>query len=333
MQKPTILITSATGKTGFEAAKQLLTEGYPVRILVRSKKPKALELAQLGAEIVLGNLDNYHDMVNALTGIDNVYYCYPLAKGMPESVAELIKAAKEQKTRAIVFMGQWLAEFPDQQSLVTNDIKKCYQLLEESGLNIVYYNPGFFAENVIALTEGIVQLGIMPSPFGDGKCPWISAADQGRVIASLLKNPVPHFGRKVHPTGPVSISAQEMAAAYSKILGRKVSLMPISDDMFLKAVMAASDEYGYTAFDAVQTVFYMQEFRKNRFAEGGPTNVVKELTGNEPEDFETIARHFISTSPYQKRSLSKQITAMGKFMKLLRVKIPGKKEQMALNSN
>ena len=32
--KEKILITSATGKTGFEAAKNLLKDGYPVRILV-----------------------------------------------------------------------------------------------------------------------------------------------------------------------------------------------------------------------------------------------------------------------------------------------------------
>ena len=114
-----------------------------------------------------------------------------------------IRVAKEVKLPSIVFMGQWLAEFPDQKSILTNNIKDAYKMLESSGLNVVYYNPGFFAENVIALTEGIVQLGVMPSPFGDGKCPWISAADQGRVIAALLTNPGPYYGTKVHPTGPV----------------------------------------------------------------------------------------------------------------------------------
>jgi NAD(P)H dehydrogenase (quinone) len=75
----------------------------------------------------------------------------------------------------------------------------------------------------------------------------------------------------------------------------------------------------------------MQEFRKNRFAEGRPTNVVKELTGRESEDFETIARHFIDTSPYKKRNFWNRLTAMKKFLKLLLTKLPSKREQEALN--
>jgi NAD(P)H dehydrogenase (quinone) len=63
----------------------------------------------------------------------------------------------------------------------------------------------------------------------------------------------------------------------------------------MKAVMAAAKEFGYYEFVAVQTVFYMQELRKNRFGE--PNNVVKELTGRDAEDFESIVRQFFADSP------------------------------------
>lgn len=53
-----ILITSATGKTGYATAVRLLHEGWPVRIFVRSKSPKAEALEQLVAEVSLGNFDN-----------------------------------------------------------------------------------------------------------------------------------------------------------------------------------------------------------------------------------------------------------------------------------
>jgi uncharacterized protein YbjT (DUF2867 family) len=329
--KEKILITAATGKTGAEATKQLLKEGYPVRIFVRSRNAKALELEKLGAEIAIGQFSSYEQWFEALKGIDRVYYCYPIMKGMPESVSKFIKAAEAQNIESVVFMGQWLAEFPDQKSLLTNDTKKCYGLLSKSTLNVVYYNPGFFAENIISLTEIIVQLGIMPNPFGDGICPWISAADQGRVIAALLRDPKPYYGKKVHPTGPKSISMKEMAAIYSRILGRKIMLMPVSDTMFMKAILAARKEYGYDAFTAVQTVFYAQEYKLNRFAVGGPTDVVKQLTGHEPENFQTIARHFIDTSAYSQRTFTNRIEAMKEFMKILFIKLPSKAEQEALN--
>lgn len=330
--KEKILITAATGKTSYQATAQLLKEGYPVRIFVRSRNAKALELERLGAEIAIGEFSNYEQLLNALNGIQSVYYCYPIMKGMPESVSLFIKAAEAQNIESVVFMGQWLAEFPNQKSLLTNDIKKSYGLLAKSPLNVVYYNPGFFAENIIALTEGIIQMGMMPNPFGNGKCPWVSAADQGRVIAALLKDPKPYYGKKVHPTGPKSITMKEVAATYSKILGRKINLMPVSDSMFMKAILAAADEFSYDAFVAVQTVFYAHEYKLNRFDVGGPTDVVKKLTGSEPEDFETIARHFIDTSPYKVRTLSNRITAMMKFMRIFFVKLPSKAEQEALNS-
>ena len=59
---------------------------------------------------------------------------------------------------------------------------------------------------------------------------------------------------------------------------------------------------------------------------------MKEIADRDPEDFETIARNFIDTSPYKQRSLTNKLMAMKKFMNLFFVKLPGKKEQEALNS-
>ncbi len=178
--KDKILITLATGRTGYAATVQLLQEGYPVKIFVRSRNTKALGLERMGAEIAIGNFDNDEDIQNALTDVKRVYFNYPIAKGMIHCVDIFIKAAKDASIETVVFMGQWLAEFDNQKSLMTNDIKKAYSLLQKSGLNVIYFNPGFFADNLLALTESIVQLRQMPSPFGEGKCPWISTGDMSR---------------------------------------------------------------------------------------------------------------------------------------------------------
>ncbi len=327
--KEKILITLATGTTGYAITQQLLNEGYPVRIYVRSRNKRALELEKLGAEIALGEFNNKQQLKSALNGVSRAYYCYPMKKGLVEDMALYIDVAKETNLYATVFMGQWLAEYKDAPSLLTQNIQKAYKFLENSGLNVVYYNPGFFADNVVSLTESVVQMRQMPSPFGTGKCPWISTGDLGRCAAALLKNPESYFGKKVHPTGPKSIDANEMAAIYSKVAGHRVKIMPVSDKLFMKAVMAAAKEFGYDEFVAVQTVFYMQELRKNRFGE--PSNVVKELTGREAEDFETIVRQFFAESPYSKKSFKGKLHAMGNFMKLLLAKIPSQKEQIELN--
>jgi NAD(P)H dehydrogenase (quinone) len=328
--KQRILITLATGTTGFAITRQLLQEGYNVRILVRSLNARASALQGLGAEVVLGGFHQEAKFEEALIGVDSAYFCYPMVKGMHESMKMFIRAATKTNLRALVFMGQWLAEYSDAPSLLTRDVQRCYTLLEASGLNVVYYNPGFFADNVISMTESVAQLGVMPSPFGSGKCPWISTGDLGRCAAALLKNPDPYFGKKVHPTGPKAIGAEEMAAVYSIVAGRKVRVMKVSDKMFMKAVMAAAKEFGYDEFVAVQTTLYMQEFRRDRFGE--PNTVVRELTGREPEDFETITRQFFATSPYSKRTFTGQLSAVGSMMRMITAKAPSEKQFAELNS-
>lgn len=82
---------------------------------------------------------------------------------------------------------------------------------------------------------------------------------------------------------------------------------------------------------AVQTVFYAQELRKDRFGE--PNTIVKELTGREPEDFETIVRQFMGESPYSKNSFGGKMHAMKNFLKLLMTKAPNKARQLDLNKN
>lgn len=325
-----ILITSATGKTGYATTVQLLNEGYPVRIFVRSRNARALELEKLGAEIALGTFDNYEQFKAALTGVQRVYYCYPMMSKMPQNVTLFIKAAKETGIDAVVFMGQRIAEFADTGSALTNDIRTAYRLFAESGLNVVYFVPGYFADNAFVVIEFVLQLSLLPSPFGSGKNPWISNGDMSRSIAALLKNPAPYYGQKLFPTGPKSINTDEMAAIFARVSGRSVRVVNSPDWLFLKAGMMTGPEFGFDPFAIVQGNFYNRQMRMNRF-DIAPTDVVKRLTGREPEDFETITRDYFARSPYRERSFGHWLSALKKFMRMPLTPVPNAGERARLN--
>lgn len=308
-----ILITAATGKTGYAATVELLKAGYPVKIYVRSRNAKAIDLEKRGAEIAIGTFDNFGQWKNALADVKKVYYCYPMMKGMPENSRIFIEAAKESGVEAVVFMGQRIAEFADTGSLLTNDIRTTYGLLEKSGLNVVYFIPGYFADNAFVVTEFVLQLGFMANPFGTGKNPWISTGDMGRCIAALLKNPTPYIGQRLFPSGPTSISPLEMAAIFAKVSGRSVRVVPSPAWLFLKAGTLLGQDFGFDAFSIIQATFYNRQMQLNRF-DMPPTDVVKRLTGREAEDFETITRQYFDKSPYRVRSVSNWLSAMKKFM-------------------
>lgn len=330
-----ILITSATGKTGFVAAERLLNDGYPVKIFVRSKNKMALELERLGAEIVLGDLQNDNDLKKGLEGVNRVYYCHPFIPHLLENVKKFIRAAEESNVESVVFMGQWLAEFENQKSVMTNETRTAYQLFEESKLNAVVVNPGIFAANEMVILEFAVQLGLMPAPFGKGKNPAISNEDLGAVIAALLKNPQPYYGQRLHPTGPVSLSPKEKAEVFSKVINRKVRYINIPNWLFLKAAALMKNdpgvEFDISDFLLSQYRHYMNEYQLNRFDVGGTTDVVKKLTGKEPDSYETIVKRYVDKSPYRKRSFSSWLSAFVKFNRILFAHIPSNRDMEALN--
>ena len=330
--KNNILIISATGKTGYPATVQLLTEGYPVKILARSRNEKIYHLEKLGAEIVLGDFTNYEDMRRVLHGVSRVYYCHPFIPNLLKNTKTFINAAQEAHVEAVVNMGQWLAEFDDQKSIHTIETKKAYAEFEQSGLNVVHVIPGFFADNTFFILEFATQLGLMPLPFGAGKNPAVSNEDLGLVIASLLKNPFPYIGKKLHPTGPKSLSAKEMAEIFSKVVHRKIRYLNIPEWMFLKAAFAFAKDFGLDSFTISQVRHYMKEYKANKFDIGGVTDVVQQLTGKAPDDFETIVERYVRNSDYAERSFSKKISALRKFLEIPFTQTPSIKELERCNT-
>ena len=328
--KEKILIMLPTGKTGYLTTVELLREGYPVKIYARSRNRKAMELEKLGAEVAIGALNSLPQLLNALKDVRKVYYNHPIMPGMAENVEIFIHAAEISKIEAIVFMGQRIAEFDDTGSALTNSVRQSYALFEGSGLNVVYFVPGYFAENAFVTIEWVLQLGMMPNPFGKGKNPWISNGDMGRSIAALLKNPAPYFGKKLFPTGPRSISPVEMAEIFAKESGRKIRVVPTPDWLFLKGGMMGRKKLGYDTYTIVQASIYNRQMQLNRF-DIEPTDVVKHLTARDPEDFETITKSYFSNSPYRKRTIFAWLSAMIKFMIMPFTPIPNAKKIAGIN--
>ncbi|MCG8506011.1 MAG: NAD(P)H-binding protein, partial [Sphingomonadales bacterium] len=74
-KKPTILVTSAAGKTGMPTTLQLLEKGHPVRAFVRRADHRAKRLADAGAEIFVGDHFALPDMRSAMAGVGRAYFC------------------------------------------------------------------------------------------------------------------------------------------------------------------------------------------------------------------------------------------------------------------
>ena len=101
------LITGATGNTGAPTVEFLLEAGHRVRAFVHNVDRRSEALAALGAEIVVGDLLDFHAVSSALSGVSAAYFCYPIAPGsLLPATAIFAQAASEAGVKAVVNMSQ-----------------------------------------------------------------------------------------------------------------------------------------------------------------------------------------------------------------------------------
>ena len=321
--KPKILVTSAAGNTGIPTTLQLLEKGYPVRAFVRRNDHRAKRLKDAGAEIFVGDQYSIADMRRAMSGVQRAYHCVPVAPNVVHFGTVFAIAAAEAKLEHVVMLGQWLSD-ADHPSMVTREVwlnEQALKLLPDTTLTV--NNVGWFAENYFFVLETASQLGVLPMPLGDGnvkKNAPPSNDDIAAVNVAALIDPAAHAGKTYRPTGPELLSPNEIAAVMGKVLGRKVKYMDIPESMMLKALKAG----GFPEMASTQLRLYADEYRRGTFAVHAPNNVVKELAGREPEDFETFTRRVVATRPEAVRSVGNKLKAIRNFMKIaLAAKVDG----------
>jgi uncharacterized protein YbjT (DUF2867 family) len=109
---------------------------------------------------------------------------------------------------------------------------------------------GFFADTpYMQLLPFAAHLGIFPftAKAESANAP-PSVEDIARCATAVLMSPGGHAGRTYHPTGPDLLTVTQMAATISKVVGRRVKIVPMPPWLLAKAVRMG----GFTEFTAIQ---------------------------------------------------------------------------------
>jgi NAD(P)H dehydrogenase (quinone) len=231
------LITSATGNTGKPTARLLLNRGHRVRAFVHREDDRSRQLAAEGAEIVVGDLLDFHDVSSALAGVSGAYFCYPIAEGLLDATVAFAQAASEAGIRSVVNMSQISAR----REAVSNAARQHWlaeRLLDRTAMLTAHLRPTFFAEWISWSWGRQRDEGLLRLPFGNGRHAPVAAVDQAYVIAAILENPAPH-DRQAYPLyGPVEMDYYGIAAAVSRALGIPVRYEPVSIDEFAEGLVS-----------------------------------------------------------------------------------------------
>lgn len=316
--KPRILVTAAAGKTGSAVTRQLLERGYPVNALVRRQDRRAEALAKAGAKVFVGNLIEPDDLRQAMHGVQRAYFCAPWTPEQLHGAMNFAVTAADTGLEVVVALTQWLSQ-PQHPSVATRQSYMTDRVFGwMPGVDSVTINTGWFADNYMTVLGPIAQLGVFPLPLGEGRTAPVSNEDIARVAVGALTNPAPHVGKYYRPTGPELLDPHQIAAVYAKVLGRPVKYQPFSERMFLKALSVM----GLEPHMMSQLRHYVEDYRRGAFEVGAPNDVVLEVGGSQPEDFETITRRYVATNPMARPSLGNKLRAVADLMKILLARTP-----------
>ncbi|MFD8076699.1 NAD(P)H-binding protein [Streptomyces sp. NPDC059718] len=282
MTNRTLLVVGATGQTGRYTTESLLQRGHRVRALVRRVDGRSEALAELGAEVVVGDVHDLGSLAHATEGIDAAYFTYPILPGLMDATANLAQAAEENEVGAIVNMSQVSAR----REAASNAARQHWvaeRLLDRSPVAVTHLRPTFFAEWLTNMWNGTGELRF---PFADGRHAPIAAEDQAKVIAAILEDPAPHAG-KIYPLyGAVELDHYEIAEAMSRALVRHVSYVPIDLDEFA----AILEKRGASPHLIQHLLAVAVDYRDGVFS--GMNDLVKRIGGDDPLDVESfVLRH------------------------------------------
>lgn len=317
--KPRILVTSASGKTGQAVTLQLLEKGFPVRAFVHRSDARSRRLADAGAEIFEGDQYDISDMRDAMNGVKRAYQCAPTAPNGLHFNAVFTAAAYEARLEHVVVLGQWLTA-ANHPSLFTREVYVSDVLARISpNTTVTSVDPGWFADNYLMVLDSAAHLGMFTMPLGPGdkkKNAPPSNEDIASVAVAALIDPEAHAGKRYRPTGPELLSPNEIAAAMGRALGRKVKYMDISEKMMTKA-LRANPPSNYSEAAVSQLAIYADEYRRGSFAVNAPTQDVEIVGGRQPEAFEEIVRRYVAAQPNLRPSLGRRLAAIVGFLKIL----------------
>src|ERR1700740_471088 len=294
MINPKILVTAATGRTGGAVVTQLLAKGCPVRAVVRVRDARSDLLQRHGAEVVVADIFDPGQLMEAMRDVQRAYYCPPYHPFVIQSASAFAAAARETGLEQIVGLSQWLAG-PNHPSLMTRQlwlIDRMFAALP--GIAHTVVNPGFFADSpYLEMMPFAAHLGVFPLPIGaESRNAPPSVDDIARVAVAALLDPARHAGKSYRPTGPKLLSVTAMAALISQVVGHNVRHVKSPLWLFYKGAKTL----GAPPFLLSGLRYWGEDHDRGAFAIGAPNDTVRELTGKEAEDFETIARRHAALS-------------------------------------
>ncbi|MGH8094147.1 MAG: NmrA family NAD(P)-binding protein [Chthoniobacterales bacterium] len=222
-------IAGITGQIGTVIGKALLVFNRPVRAVVRNAD-KGEAWRKLGCEVALAAIDDATSLTAAFRGAEAVFVLVPSnfdpSPGFSEAreIGEAVRSALVSARPArVVYLSTIGAQASETNLLTQHSIIE--KALGDLPGPVTYLRPAWFMENCRWDVAPAREHGVIPSflqPL-DKPVPMVATADIGRVAAGLLQEQWDGH-RVVELEGPTRITPNQIAATFTKLLGKSVQM-------------------------------------------------------------------------------------------------------------
>jgi NAD(P)H dehydrogenase (quinone) len=226
-------IMGVTGQIGGVVARTLLVARRPVRAVVRDAG-KGQAWADRGCEVALATIEDAVSLAAAFQGTEGVFVLvppnfdprpeFPEAQAIGVALRSALKAARPAR---VVYLSTIGAQARQPNLLSQHTIIE--RALGGLSVSTTFLRPAWFMENCRWDVAPAREQGVIPSflqPLNK-RVPMVATADIGKLAAALLQEPWSGH-HVVELEGPQRVAPNEIAAAFTRLLGKSVRMEVVS---------------------------------------------------------------------------------------------------------
>ena len=271
-----ILVTGATGTVGSEVVKALSGRGQPFRAGYRTRPqnvPPGVEAVQL-------DFEKAETLGPALRGVETVF----LLSSTVAPEANVVREAKTAGVKRIVKLSVMRAA--REEFTFAKWHRASERVIEASDLAWTFMRPNGFMQNIPNfMGQTIKAQGAIYTSAPDAAIAHIDARDIGAASARVLTEGG-HEGKAYELSGPEPVTYNQIAGILTRVLGREVRCVAISDEDLRKGAIGAGMPEAYA--DAL--VDLDRFYRTGKAGEVTPD--LRQLLERDGTSFERFARDY-----------------------------------------
>lgn len=242
-QKPTVLITGATGQIGRDIVRSLQGNDAITLVVAVRSPAKAQPFEAQGIRSVILDFDQEETLAPALQGVDRAFLMTGYTVDMLRQSKAFLDNAQQAGVQHIVHLGACGRDDTTVAHWAWHQFVERY--IEWAGFSFTHLRPECFMQNLLSYDgTKAVNHGVIQQFTGDAPFSWVDGEDVALAAGQALLHPDKHAG-KTYRLGYDAKSYGEVAAIMTQVLGQPFRYEALPPEVFLENMRAAGAEMAY----------------------------------------------------------------------------------------